>query len=77
MDMKDCVDFATNYYINRGLKWELILKIDSLFYLALITYASKLENKCICYFNNNIFKSLPPFLSFLTGYLVDIIKERA
>lgn len=50
---------------------------DSIFYLALIAYANKLENSILAVSIVTMSEAIPPFFSVYTGYLVDKTKNKA
>ncbi|MGU7967453.1 MFS transporter [Streptococcus suis] len=50
---------------------------DSIFYLALIAYASKIDNSILAVSIVTVSESIPPFFSVYTGYLVDRTNNKA
>lgn len=50
---------------------------DSIFYLALIAYASKIDNSILAVSIVSVSEAIPPFFSVYTGYLVDRTNNKA
>lgn len=59
----------------RGLEWISLLG-DSLYYLALLSYASKLDNPSLAVVVVSMSETIPNFFQILLGVLADSTKER-